>query len=69
MLLVVVLECDGQILRSNRGIWLLREGGVLARHGLHEAFHQPTICRLNRSMMTARYSQPSAAATYEMSLV
>ncbi len=30
---------------------------------------QPTTCRLNRSMIAARYSQPSSVATYVISLV
>ncbi len=30
---------------------------------------QPTICRLNKSMTTARYSHPSSVAMYVMSLV
>lgn len=44
VMLVVILECDGQIAHGRHGIGLGHKGRVIAFHRLHEAFrHAVTL--------------------------
>ena len=45
MLLVVVLECNGEIARSRGRIRLRHEGDIVTLHRLHEAFRHTVTLR------------------------